>query len=81
MKIVVPFLITLIVNSIGFAQKKDFKENSLNEISCLIENGHEFLGKSVAAILSAGRPSSIQGGHKWEVFSVDSAKKTVTWEQ
>ena len=76
MKIVVPFLITLMVNSIGFAQKKDFKEKTLNEISSLIENAHEFLGKSVVAVLGVGKPSSIQGGDQWEVFSVDSSKKT-----
>jgi len=74
MKIVIASMMTLVVTS-AFGQKKDFKENTLTEISCLIANPYEFLDKSDSAILAAGRPASIRGGDKWEVGAIDSSEK------
>ena len=75
MKIIIPFLMLLVIHPVVSGQKKDFRESTLTEISCLIENAYEFLGKSDTAILAAGRPSSIRGGDKWEVGSVDTSEK------
>jgi hypothetical protein len=76
MKTIIPFLTVLIIHPAISGQKKDFRENTLTEISCLIDNAYEFLGKTGTAVLSAGRPASIQGGDKWEIGLVDSSEKS-----
>jgi len=75
MKTIIPFLMLLVTHPVVSGQKKDFKENTLTEISGLIENAYQFLGKSDTAVLAAGRPSAIQGGDKWEVGLVDTSEK------
>jgi len=72
MKIIIIFFIMLVTAPAVIGQKKEFKENTLKEISCLVENAYEFLDKPASAILAAGRPASIQGGDKWEVALVDT---------
>jgi hypothetical protein len=72
MKIIMAFAIMLVTAPVVIGQKKEFKENTLKEISCLVENAYEFLDKPATAILAAGRPVSIQGGDKWEVTLVDT---------
>jgi len=73
MRTIISILLLSILSTTAIGQKKTFKENTLKEISCLIENPYEFLDKQDTAILKAGRPASIQGGDKWEVALIDTS--------
>ena len=75
MKISITFLLCFFAGTIATAQKKDFRERTLQETDSLITNALLFLGRSEQEIIAAGRPASVIGGDKWEAEVIKANKK------
>lgn len=75
MKLTTTLLLILFSGAVAVAQKKDFRERTLEETDSLIANALELLGKTDKEII-AGRPSSIPGGDKWDTEVIKMNKKS-----
>jgi hypothetical protein len=60
-------LIVIVISS-NVSGQSYVKENILNQLNNLIENGYELLGKTEYEILSNGRPLAIRGGSRWKTY-------------
>ena len=62
----------------GYAQKgKIKKQDALNEISYIIDNAYEFLGKSSEQILNPQWITSLEGEDNWEILDVKIEGDTI----
>jgi hypothetical protein len=75
MKNILLLVLVCLVHSTVNCQSLSFKEKTYIEISSLIDNAYEFLGKNDSDIISRGRPATMQEGNKWNVSSFDTKAK------